>query len=986
MIMANTIEPISYIQLNDGLDPHPIDAVSIEGKLISDFQEAGKIVQTISASSTDEEIPSARCLYEMIYGSFNPPVHDYSKDYLTFEALEDTTFKFTRNALEYSVDDGNTWVNLPTDTNTPTVASGDKIMFKKVNPTISSSYGIGSFSSTGKFNVSGNIMSLLYGDDFDGQISLSGKNYVFARLFYNCKNVISASNLILPATTLTIYCYHSMFYFCASLVTAPELPATTLAGGCYASMFSYCRSLTVAPELPATTLVYSCYENMFYYCTSLTTAPELPATTLKNRCYGSMFSNCTSLATAPELPATTLAQSCYSSMFFDCSSLATAPELPATTLADQCYSGMFSNCTSLTTAPELPATTLADQCYYRMFYNTNIIPDCTNIDFLNDSVVGSGGLRGLFAGTKVTDQDLNNILPKNANNKYYLPKVANYCYSYMFKDCTSLTTAPELPVTTLANWCYDSMFSGCTSLTTVPELPATILAEGCYYGMFAGCTSLTTAPELPATTLARDCYGTMFSRCSSLATAPELPATTLADSCYESMFYNCTNLTKSPILPATNIDVYACYYNMFYGCTNLRYITCYAEGNYDTYNTEYWVYGVSERGTFKCKDDSIWTRGYDGIPQNWTTNIEVYDLFNSAGLYGMYIDDFLKANPNDFIEDSIGNDCNAYEYTGNTISYDGGDYYVWKNMGYATSINNNGSNKCYALTSTIDQNTLQQKSLEYSLSNLTEYPIYTYLYWDGNEYSSGQLYNIVSVSQTTGLEMWIDDDFDYGWQNAGYSNMEEYLNWYLNNIDEAGGRHYYYIDEFEYNGGTYYLWCCYIDNRYLLTDTNNVTTLTSYSIESNHSNVNTHPIITFLDKDLTEYGRPVSTYSIVKVTSSQPKQMIWVDDFMRDDIVIQDFINNPEVKGCNYYEYCEPFEYNNSTYYVWKYLGPDVLDDVAKYVLTDTIDLQTLQSYSLESSLSNIGTKPIVAYFSYDLQETYIATSRIDNIIKVFKL
>lgn len=67
--MANTPEPISYIQLNDGLDPHPIDAVSIEGKLMSDFQEAGKIVQSISASSTDEQIPSAKCLYDMIYGS-----------------------------------------------------------------------------------------------------------------------------------------------------------------------------------------------------------------------------------------------------------------------------------------------------------------------------------------------------------------------------------------------------------------------------------------------------------------------------------------------------------------------------------------------------------------------------------------------------------------------------------------------------------------------------------------------------------------------------------------------------------------------------------------------------------------------------------------------------------------------------------------------------------------------------------------------------
>ena len=30
----------------------------------------------------------------------------------------------------------------------------------------------------------------------------------------------------------------------------------------------------------------------------------------------------------------------------------------------------------------------------------------------------------------------------------------NYCYCYMFRDCTSLTQAPELPATTLATRCY----------------------------------------------------------------------------------------------------------------------------------------------------------------------------------------------------------------------------------------------------------------------------------------------------------------------------------------------------------------------------------------------------------------------------------------------------------------------------------------------------------------------------------------------------
>ena len=64
------------------------------------------------------------------------------------------------------------------------------------------------------------------------------------------------------------------------------------------------------------------------------------------------------------------------------------------------------------------------------------------------------------------------------------------CYYYMFRGCKSLTTAPELPATTLADSCYRNMFEGCTSLTTAPELPATTLAGSCYRQMFQGCTGL----------------------------------------------------------------------------------------------------------------------------------------------------------------------------------------------------------------------------------------------------------------------------------------------------------------------------------------------------------------------------------------------------------------------------------------------------------------------------------------------------------------
>ena len=146
--------------------------------------------------------------------------------------------------------------------------------------------------------------------------------------------------------------------------------------------------------------------------------------------------------------------------------------------------------------------------------------------------------------------------------------LAKYCYYYLFRNCTGLTSAPELPATTLAISCYRNMFYGCTGLTSAPELPATTLASNCYYSMFSGCTGLTSAPELPATTLANSCYRNMFHGCTGLTSAPELPATTLASNCYFSMFSGCTGLTSAPELPATTLEN-SCYRSMFGGCTGL---------------------------------------------------------------------------------------------------------------------------------------------------------------------------------------------------------------------------------------------------------------------------------------------------------------------------------------------------------------------------------------------------------------------------------
>ena len=114
----------------------------------------------------------------------------------------------------------------------------------------------------------GNIMSLVYGDNFINNNTIES-SCTFLNLFDSNTKLVNAKDLILPATTLTDYCYSNMFYSCYALTTAPELPATTLTDYCYSNMFKSCYALTTAPELPATTLTDDCYYNMFYSCYKL---------------------------------------------------------------------------------------------------------------------------------------------------------------------------------------------------------------------------------------------------------------------------------------------------------------------------------------------------------------------------------------------------------------------------------------------------------------------------------------------------------------------------------------------------------------------------------------------------------------------------------------------------------------------------------------------------------------------------------------------
>lgn len=368
----------------------------------------GSTWQNVSSSTTVIEYNSEDCGY--VPPTPPTPSGDLSKP-LTLEIVSGGSISLSWG--EYSLDNGATWNSVYTGHEVLlNLNVGDKVLLRgdrSQNPYI---YRVVTQNSTAYYKVYNNFNSMITPVGFENITTLQ---YGYSNAFANT-NVVDASGLLLPCTTLTVNdCYGAMFEGCSSLITPPALPATTLSQDCYRDMFERCTSLTVAPELPATTLADYCYEGMFAGCTSLTTAPVLPATTLTQSCYYNMFQDCTSLTTAPELPATTLANYCYLQMFSGCTSLRTAQQiLPATTLTNSCYNHMFYGCTRLTTAPVLPATTLTYSCY-----------------------------------------------------------------AFMFAGCTSLTTAPDLPAPTLAERCYYELFNGCTSLNYIKCLATNISATNC---------------------------------------------------------------------------------------------------------------------------------------------------------------------------------------------------------------------------------------------------------------------------------------------------------------------------------------------------------------------------------------------------------------------------------------------------------------------------------------------------------------------------
>lgn len=218
--------------------------------------------------------------------AYNTSYIDYADRIVCADAVDYLTFNITSPGyIEWGSDggvvytiqyklNGGEWTSIsaapsPSEDQRVSVLAGDVVKFRGYNQGYGAhNHYTGFGGSTCNFTLSGNIMSLIDGDNFRGLNTLS-PIYTFRKMFYFCTGLTDATHLIMPATGLSNYCYSSMFSGCTSLETAPELPATTLAQHCYQQMFKSCTSLTAAPVLPAGNIEKFAYYEMFENCQNL---------------------------------------------------------------------------------------------------------------------------------------------------------------------------------------------------------------------------------------------------------------------------------------------------------------------------------------------------------------------------------------------------------------------------------------------------------------------------------------------------------------------------------------------------------------------------------------------------------------------------------------------------------------------------------------------------------------------------------------------
>ena len=209
--------------------------------------------------------------------------------------------------------------------------------------------------------------------------------------------------------------------------------------------------------------------------------------------------------------------------------------------------------------------------------------------------------------------------PYNIGDTITVPKAGGKVYFAAVGSNGALARGPSDFYNFVTTGQFEASGNVNSLLEEDPNIARTMSLEGkqfCYFQLFSG-AALTTAPELPATTLEYGCYSMMFKDCVLLTQAPVLPAEGLANFCYYYMFENCTALTTAPELPAYTL-VDSCYAYMFQGCTSLNYVSVGFD-NWVQNATDYWL--PENTGTFQCPQtliDNTTERSRVTVPASWT--------------------------------------------------------------------------------------------------------------------------------------------------------------------------------------------------------------------------------------------------------------------------------------------------------------------------------------------------------------------------------
>ena len=619
----------------------------------------------------------------------------YDQQYLTFEIVTDGTILWKANSgftrtISYSRDEGVSWITITSsDAGTPiNVVSGEKIFIKGTND----QYGTDTthfsrFYSSGNsvtYDVYGNIMSLIGGDDFSGLTSFNNKGYVFRSLF-DGSGVVSAENLVLPVMTLTNDCYRGMFANTPSMTAAPKLPATTLAANCYWYMFQR---------------------------TSISEAPELPAATLPTGAYGGMFHDASSLSFIKCLATNISAASATTSWTHGVASQGTfvkSASMTDWTIGDNGIPVGWVVYDAELLAPSvscdgkrihLTCTTYNAEIYYRLNETGEYVQYHNSIPITADTVIQAYSLLGQETST-IVREECEYVPTHDYASDYLTFRVRTNGKLYWHSNGSSQAKTIDYSInngtwTTITatdtSTCFDvsagdvvrfkgenisyasskadySGFGqgehGTSGQSSYDSDAAEVDIEGNIMSLIYGdnfdgvetfnggtynfCSifkklKVVSAANLvlPAIILREYCYRAMFSWCTYLEEPPKLPATTLAKGVYWYMFENC-QITEAPDLLAETL-VAECYGNMFTGCTSLNYIKCMAKSGFNTTNCrQNWVKNVASQGTFVKDSDvsvSTWGRGVNGIPTNWlvyddvaiSSPVIVYDGFDTIEL------------------------------------------------------------------------------------------------------------------------------------------------------------------------------------------------------------------------------------------------------------------------------------------------------------------------------------------------------------------